>query len=145
MLCQLDETTLRCPRCGFLAKSLPHYRNCQTIEEMARHYVSAMARSRIKIPPLRLGSAIAAGLTMVGVTEDRVKKIVGGDCGCAARKSKLDAVGEGVSKTIERAANAALEAVLPYGVTEDDVAAVAQSIAASPLTNQGLKDKAAGR
>lgn len=145
MLCQFDEDTLRCYRCGFSAKSLPLYRHCQTIEEMARAHLDAWAHGRIKIPPLRLGSMIAAGLTTIGVTEERVKKIIGKDCGCAARKSKLDAVGEGVTTAIQGAANRALDAVLPHSVTESDVAALAQSIAASPLTNQGLKDKAAGR
>ena len=145
MLCQFDEETLRCPRCGYLAKKIPLYRHCQTIEEMARSHLDAWAHGRIKIPPLRLGSMIAAGLTTIGVTEERVKKIIGKDCGCAARKSKLDAVGEGVTTAIQSAANRALDAALPHPVTESDVAALAQSIAASPLTNQGLKDKAAGR
>jgi hypothetical protein len=144
MLCQFDHDTLRCPRCGFLAKKLPHYRNCQTIEEMARSHLDAWAHGRIRIPPLRLGSMIAAGLTFVGVTEERVKKLVG-DCGCAKRKNKLDAVGEGVTNAIQSTANRALDAMLPHPISEDDVAALAQSIAASPLTNQGLKDRAAGR
>lgn len=143
MLCEFDDTTLRCSRCGFAAKTLPHYRHCQTIEEMARAHLNAWSHGRIKIPPLRLGSMIAAGLTTIGVTEDRVKKIVGKDCGCAARKNKLDAVGEGMTTAIQSAANRALDAVLPHPVTEADVAALAQAIASSPLTNHGLKRKAA--
>lgn len=145
MLCQFNEDTLRCPRCGFLAKTLPHYRHCQTIEEMARSHLIAWSHSRIKIPPLRLGSLIAAGLMYVGVTEERVKKFIGKDCGCAARKSKLDAVGEGVTNAIQATANRAIDAIVPHPIGEDDVAALAQSIAASPLTNQGLKDKALGK
>ena len=143
MLCQFSDD-LRCERCGFLAKKLPHYRQCQTIEEMARAHLEAWAARRIRIPPLRLGSAIAAGLTMVGVTEERVKKLVGGDCGCKARQNKLDAVGEGVSQAVEKGLNGALSAVLPFPVTDADVAAVAQAIAESQLTNQGLKDRAGG-
>jgi hypothetical protein len=144
MLCDFTPDTLRCPRCGFLAKSLPHYRNCQTIEELARTHINAWSHGRIRIPPARLGSWIAAGLTAVGITPERVKKIVG-DCGCARRKNKLDALGEGVTTAIQSTANRALDAILPHPITEDDVAALAQSIAASPLTNQGLKDKAAGK
>ena len=87
---------------------------------------------------------IAAGLTTIGITEERVKKLVG-DCGCAKRKNKLDALGEGVTTAIQSTANRALDAILPHPITEDEVAALAQSSAASPLTNQGLKDKAAGR
>jgi hypothetical protein len=144
MLCNFEHDTLRCTRCGFLARKLPTYRKCRTIEEMARERLDAWAHGRIKIPPARLGSWIAAGLTTIGITEERVKKIIG-DCGCAKRKNKLDALGEGVTTAIQSTANRALDAILPHPITEDDVAALAQSIAASPLTNQGLKDKAAGR
>jgi|688.fasta_scaffold01253_54 hypothetical protein len=144
MLCHFDNETLRCTRCGFIAKSLPHYRNCQTIEEMARAHLDAWAHGRIKIPPARLGSWIASGLSTIGVTEERVKKLIG-DCGCAARKNKLDAIGEGITTAIQTATNRALDAVLPHPVTEADVAALAQSIANSPILNQGLRDKAAGR
>ena len=144
MLCNFEDETLRCRRCGYSATKLPLYRHCQTIEEMARSHLDAWAHGRIRIPPLRLGSMIAAGLTTIGVTEERVKKIVGKDCGCAARKNKLDAVGEGMTTAIQGVANRALDAVLPHPVTESDVAALAQSIALSPLTNQGLKDRAIG-
>lgn len=141
MLCDFDDTTLRCSRCGFIAKSLPHYRHCQTIEEMARSHLDAYAHGRIQIPPMRLGSIIAAGLTSIGVTEERVKKLVG-DCGCAARKNRLDAVGESVTTAIQSTANRLLDAVLPHPVSEGDVAALAQAIASSPLVNPGLKDRA---
>lgn len=144
MLCQFREPDLRCPRCGYVAKTTPYYRNCQTIDEMARATLDAWSHGRIKVPPLRLGSMVAAGLAAVGVTEERVKRIVG-DCGCTARKNKLDAAGEGLSNAIAATANRALDTMLPHPVTEDDVAALANSIANSPLTNQGLKDRAAGR
>jgi hypothetical protein len=144
MFCDFDPVTLRCPRCGFIAEKLPHYRQCQTIEEQARAHLEAWSHGRIKIPPLRLGSLIAAGLNLVGVTEERVKKLVG-DCGCSQRKNKLDQVGEGVTKAISSTANRALDAMLPHPVTEADVASLSQAIADSPLTNKGLKDRAAGR
>jgi hypothetical protein len=143
MLCDFS-TDLRCKRCGYLAKTLPLYRHCQTIEEMARDHLNAWAHGRIKIPPVRLGSMVAAGLVTIGVTEERVKKIVGRDCGCAKRKNRLDAASEGFTKVIESAANRILDAVAPHPVDESDVVALAQSIAKSPLTNQGLKDRAAG-
>jgi hypothetical protein len=143
MLCDFDADSLRCRRCGFLATKLPHYRHCQTIEEMARSHLDAWAHGRIRVPPVRLGSMIAAGLNLVGVTEERVKKIVG-DCGCAKRKNTLDAAGEGFSNAVSRVANKALDAIVPHPITEDDVAALSQSIATNPLTNQGLKDRAAG-
>jgi hypothetical protein len=144
MLCDFDADSLRCLRCGFLSEKLPQYRQCQTIEEMARSHLDAWAHGRIRVPPVRLGSIIAAGLNLVGVTEERVKKMVG-DCGCSRRKNTLDAAGESLSNAVSRVANKALDAIVPHPVTEDEVAALAQSIAENPLTNRGLKERAAGR
>jgi hypothetical protein len=40
-----------------------------------------------------LGDMVAAGLSAVGITKDRVSALVGGDCGCGARQATLNAVG----------------------------------------------------
>jgi hypothetical protein len=40
-----------------------------------------------------LGDMVAAGLSAVGITKDRVSALVGGDCGCRARQAALNAVG----------------------------------------------------
>ena len=37
-----------------------------------------------------LGDRIADGLASVGITPERVSKILGGDCGCNSRKAKLN-------------------------------------------------------
>jgi len=37
-----------------------------------------------------LGDRIADGLASVGITPERVSKILGGDCGCNSRKEKLN-------------------------------------------------------
>lgn len=39
------------------------------------------------------GDVIASALSSVGITEERVAAWVGGECGCAARKEKLNRLG----------------------------------------------------
>lgn len=143
MLCDFDSENT-CNRCGFVCEKVPHYRNCQTIEEIAREHLAEWSSNRIRVRPLLLGSAIAAGLSGIGVTEERIKKITGvADCGCKQRANALDSIGVAASQILQRAANWAMSSVLPYEVTEQDVAAMAQAIYESPLTNHGLKRKAA--
>jgi hypothetical protein len=43
-----------------------------------------------------LGDIVAAGLSAIGVTKDRVSKAVGGDCGCAKRQEQLNELGRRV-------------------------------------------------
>ncbi len=40
-----------------------------------------------------LGDMVAAGLSAIGITKERVSKAVGGDCGCAKRQEALNALG----------------------------------------------------
>ena len=44
-------------------------------------------------PKKGLGDMVAAGLSAVGITEERVSKLVGGDCGCSKRKEFLNQLG----------------------------------------------------
>ena len=44
-------------------------------------------------PKPGLGDMIAAGLSAVGITKERVSKLVGGDCGCAKRQHALNNLG----------------------------------------------------
>lgn len=139
-MCDFQPDSLRCLRCGYLAKRLPTYRVCRTIPEMAERIAVEQSNHRIAVPPLMIGSAIARTLSAVGVTSERVKQFTGKDCGCDKRKTTLDAVGAAVSAVVERGANAVLNAVLPNPAGPDDFAAIANSLHASPLTNKGLKD-----
>jgi hypothetical protein len=43
-----------------------------------------------------LGDIVAAGLSSVGITKERVSNLVGGDCGCAKRQEQLNALGRRV-------------------------------------------------
>lgn len=40
-----------------------------------------------------LGDYVAAGLSAIGITKERVSKAVGGDCGCAKRQQALNKLG----------------------------------------------------
>jgi len=140
MLCKFNEHN-QCVRCGFKASKVPIYRSCQTIEELARERLQKMATNRIRVPVVPVGSLVSRGLTAIGVSEDRVKKLIGRECGCKARAARIDTASALASKIVQRAVNAALSHVLPFEVTENDVAALAQAIYDSPTTNEGLKDR----
>jgi hypothetical protein len=40
-----------------------------------------------------LGDLVATGLSVVGITKERVSKLLGGDCGCPERQQKLNELG----------------------------------------------------
>lgn len=40
-----------------------------------------------------LGDMVASGLSAVGITKERVSRLVGGDCGCSERQQKLNELG----------------------------------------------------
>lgn len=43
--------------------------------------------------PAGLGDMVAAGLSAVGITKERVSALVGGDCGCKKRQQAMNAWG----------------------------------------------------
>jgi hypothetical protein len=47
-------------------------------------------------PRLGLGDIVAAGLSAIGITKERVSAVVGGDCGCAKRQEALNDLGRRV-------------------------------------------------
>jgi hypothetical protein len=42
---------------------------------------------------LGLGDMVAAGLSAIGITKERLAVILGGDCGCSQRQKVLNALG----------------------------------------------------
>ena len=40
-----------------------------------------------------LGDMVAAGLSAIGITKERVSRAVGGNCGCSKRQEKLNELG----------------------------------------------------
>jgi len=70
----------KCQRCGF--------RLCGAKPPIRR---------RCDAPPRPgLGDMVAAGLSAIGITKERVSAVVGGDCGCAKRQEALNALGRKV-------------------------------------------------
>jgi len=43
-----------------------------------------------------LGDMVAAGLSAVGITKERVSALAGGDCGCSKRQEQLNELGRRV-------------------------------------------------
>jgi hypothetical protein len=75
MDCDIDPSSLRCRVCG-AAVSAPHVRrNCGT-------------------PPRPgLGDLLKAGLSAIGITEERVSAAIGRPCGCSQRAEALNELG----------------------------------------------------
>lgn len=55
---------------------------------------AAYPHAREATPPPGLGDIVAGWLAILGVTEERVSKLVGVDCGCAKRRAALNAAGK---------------------------------------------------
>ena len=53
-----------------------------------------------------LGDMVAAGLSSVGITKDRVSAVVGRDCGCADRQEWLNRLGHklGIGRPVDQPA-----------------------------------------
>ena len=72
-----DAGCAKCSRCGYTicgAKN-PIRRRCDV------QHVSG------------LGDMVAAGLSAIGITKERVSKLAGGDCGCQKRQKALNELG----------------------------------------------------
>lgn len=74
--CVPDETGAKCSRCGVAMRTPFINRNC----------------GQDKSHP-GLGDMVAAGLSAVGITKERVSALVGGDCGCQQRQQALNRLG----------------------------------------------------
>ena len=76
--CDFDNDAMTCRRCGFVAKTRDTRKSCTPK------------------PKPGLGDIVAAGLSAIGITKERVSAVVGGDCGCAKRQEALNALGRRV-------------------------------------------------
>jgi hypothetical protein len=76
MDCDIDAASLCCRACGARVSG-PHVRrNCGTFPT-----------------PAGLGDMVAAGLSAIGITKERVEAVVGGPCGCDGRQAAMNAAG----------------------------------------------------
>lgn len=71
----IDGDKMRCSACGYAIKST--YKN-----------VRRQCRRN-----LGLGDMVKAGLSAIGITEERVSKVIGRPCGCSKRAEALNALG----------------------------------------------------
>ena len=62
--------------------------NIEQRRELLRQRLANKAKK-----PLGLGGMIKAGLSAIGITEERVSKAIGRPCGCGKRAEKLDELG----------------------------------------------------
>lgn len=70
----VDGDQLRCSACGYAIKG--------TFKKVRR---------QCRKPGL--GDMVAAGLSAIGITKERVSKAIGKPCGCAQRQEALNALG----------------------------------------------------
>lgn len=143
VMCAFDSDTLRCRRCGYIASSLPTFRVCRTVREMAEKIAKDSRSRRIRVPRFAIGSWVAAALSAIGITSERVSAAIGTECGCKRRQDSLNIAGAAVSQFLEHTANQIVNTVLPVSITEDDVAEIANMIVASGAVNHGLVENSA--
>lgn len=63
------------------------------VDEKTIERVKSRIQASKKKSPLGLGGMIKAGLSAIGITEQRVSKAIGRPCGCGKRAEKLDELG----------------------------------------------------
>jgi hypothetical protein len=76
--CDFDNDAMTCQRCGFVAKTRDTRKAC------------------IPVPKPGLGDMMAAWLSAIGITKERVSAMAGGDCGCSKRQEQLNELGRRV-------------------------------------------------
>ena len=72
-----------CVVCGISSRRPDAKRNC-------------IGRKSDDPPKPGLGDMVAAGLSAIGITKQRVSALAGGDCGCAKRQEQLNELGRRV-------------------------------------------------
>ena len=90
IVCRLQHLEARCLQRGY------------TLEDVAACIISrdgdsiTVDETHSSYPRQRkagLGDMVAAGLSAVGITKERVSKAIGKPCGCAKRQEALNALG----------------------------------------------------
>lgn len=91
MICEYRDGA--CVHCGYRPESMPFFRNCPSL--LSGRKVHEIQLEKPKQPRgYGLGDIVAAGLSAIGITKERVSAAVGGDCGCAARQQALNEWGK---------------------------------------------------
>ncbi len=87
--CQRHHLKARCRERGY---TLEQVRPCIVAEDGDTITVDETHKAYPRAKP-GLGDMVAAGLSAIGITKERVSKAVGGDCGCKKRQEALNALG----------------------------------------------------
>jgi hypothetical protein len=87
--CRLHHLEARCRERGY---TLEQVRPCIVSQDGDRLVVDETHPAYPRAKP-GLGDMVKAGLSAVGITEERVSKAIGRPCGCSKRAEKLNAIG----------------------------------------------------
>jgi len=90
--CRLDNLLARCKERGY---TLDQVRPCIVSEDGDTITVDETHPAYPRAKP-GLGDMVAAGLSAIGITKERVSALAGGDCGCAKRQEQLNELGRRV-------------------------------------------------
>ena len=88
--CRRHHLEARCRQRGY---TLEQVRPCIVSEDGDRLVVDETHPAYPRAKP-GLGDMVAAGLATVGITKERVSKVLGRDCGCAKRQAALNEFGK---------------------------------------------------
>jgi len=70
------------------------YRHHGSLRESANKMLTDLCHAGVlETPKAGLGDMIAAGLSAIGITKERVSALAGGDCGCSKRQEQLNELG----------------------------------------------------
>lgn len=75
--CDFNNDAMTCDACGFRSPLRQARRNCPTKFDRS----------------IGLGDFVAACLSVIGVTKERVSRWLGYDCGCAQRQARWNELG----------------------------------------------------
>jgi hypothetical protein len=82
---------------------------CQTIAYVRHNGLPRMGcacdlryhdSQRARLPAIGLGDRVSQALSLVGITEQRVSKLLGRPCGCSKRREALNRLGRRLRKTL---------------------------------------------
>ena len=91
--CSLRHLEARCRERGY---TLDEVRPCIVAEDGDRITVDETHPAYPRPRQPGLGDMVAAGLASVGITKERVSRVLGRDCGCAKRQQRLNELGRKV-------------------------------------------------
>ena len=93
-ICSKDDLLRRCRQRGY---TLEEVRPCIVAEHEDGTITVDETHPAYPHPRKGWGDHVADGLAAVGITKERVSKLVGRDCGCAKRQAALNAIGQKVT------------------------------------------------